>query len=138
MEKGKTMKTIIATIKPVHLGDIRSGRKLYEMRKTCPKETPFRVLCCESGSGGNILAEFLVSAPVKVRPLVWPELVRRACVSMVMAEEYADGKEIWFWDVTNMIDYCTTKGCRVRNVSEFGLKRPPQSWCYVRGTEDVK
>ena len=125
------MKTIIATIKPVHLGNIRSGKKLYEMRKTCPKEIPFRVLCCESGSGGKILAEFEVQAPMKVIPLVWPELVGGACVSMAMAEGYAKGKEIWFWDVNNMIDYCTTKGYRVRNISEFGLKRAPQSWCYV-------
>ena len=49
-----------------------------------------------------------------------------------MAEEYAAGKPVWFWDVNNLIDYCSTKGYRVRNVSEFGLKRAPQSWCYVK------
>ena len=125
------MLTIIATIKPQHLGNIRSGRKLREMRKTCPKAVPCRVLCCESGSGGKILAEFTMDCPMQVRPQEWPELVNDACVTMEMAEEYAAGKEIWFWDVTNMIDYCSTKGYRVRNIAEFGLKRPPQSWCYV-------
>lgn len=129
------MKTIIATIKPEHLGNIRSGKKLYEMRKTCPVEVPFRVLCCESRSGGKILAEFEVHNPVKVRPLVWPELVRGACVSMYDAEGYAKGKDIWFWDVNNMIDYCSTKGYRVRCITEFGLNRPPQSWCYARTEE---
>ena len=126
------MKTIIATIKPVHLGDIRSGKKLYEIRKTCPKEMPFRVLCCESGSGGKILAEFMVYSAAKIRPILWPEVVREACVPMYMAEEYAKGKEIFFWQIVNMIDYCNAKGYRVRNVSEFGLKRAPQSWCYVK------
>ena len=125
------MLTIVATIKPVHLGNIRSGKKQQEMRKTCPKVVPFRVLCCQSGSGGKILAEFEVYSPVKVRPLSLPAIVGEACVTMQEAEEYAGGKEVWFWDVKNMIDYCSTKGYRVRNISEFGLKRAPQSWCYV-------
>lgn len=125
------MLTIIATIKPQHLCNIRAGLKLYEMRKTCPAEVPFRVLCCQSQSGGEIFAEFVVESPKKVRPLVWPELVRGACVLMHEAEGYANGKEIWFWDINSMIDYCSTKGHRVRNIAEFGLKRAPQSWCYV-------
>lgn len=125
------MLTVIATIKPQHLGNIRAGLKLYEMRKTCPKEVPFRVLCCQSQSGGKILAEFVVKAPEKGQPSVLHEKVFNACVFMHEAKEYANGKEIWFWDVTNVIDYCSTKGYRVRNISEFGLKRAPQSWCYV-------
>lgn len=125
------MRTIIATIKPQHLINIRTGKKSYEMRKTCPKGVPFRVLCCESGSGGQIKAEFVVTSPVKVRPIIWPELVQAACVPMEMAEIYANGKDIWFWNITKMVDYCTVKGCRKRNISELGLSRPPQSWCYV-------
>lgn len=125
------MKTIIATIKPRHLINVRSGRKLYEMRKTCPKEVPFRVLCCQSGSGGQIVAEFEVREPIKANPLIWPELVNKSCVSMQDAGYYAAGKQIWFWDINNMVDYCSMKGHRIRNVSEFGLKRAPQSWCYV-------
>lgn len=131
------MLTIIATIKPQHLDNIRARLKLYEIRKTCPKEVPFRVLCCQSKSGGKILAEFEVQAPMKVRPLVWPELVRGACLFMHEAEIYAAGKEVWFWDINNMIDYCSEKGYRVRNVSEFGLKRAPQSWCYVEDLQDA-
>ena len=130
------MLTIIATIKPQHLGNIRAGLKLYEMRKTCPKDVPFRVLCCQSGSGGKILAEFIVHCPMQVKVREWPELVRGACVFMHEAEEYAAGKEVWFWDINDMIDYCSTKGYRVRNVSEFGLKRAPQSWCYVEELKD--
>ena len=125
------MRTIIATIKEEHLRNIRSGRKLREMRKTCPKALPVRVLCCQSQSGGQILAEFIMDSPMQVRPAEWPELVNDACVTMDVAEEYANGKPVWFWDVTNMIDYCSTKGYRVRNISEFGLKRAPQSWCYA-------
>ena len=126
------MKTIIVTIKPEYLNDIRSGKKKYEMRKSCPAELPFRALCCESGSGGKILAEFVVDAALQEYPGDCPGVVADTCVSMEMAEEYAAGKEVWFWNVTNMIDYCSTKGHRVRHISEFGLKRAPQSWCYAK------
>ena len=126
------MRTIIVTVKPVHLNDIRSGKKKFEIRKSCPMEVPFRALCCESGSGGKILAEFVVEAPIRKDPRRYPELVACSCVSMEMAEEYAGGKEVWFWHISQMIDYCSTKGYRVRHISEFGLKRAPQSWCYVK------
>ena len=53
------MQTIIMTIKPYHLRNIRMGIKKGELRKSFPKiELPFRVLLCESGSGGQIKAEF--------------------------------------------------------------------------------
>lgn len=127
------MLTIIATIKPEHLGNIRSGKKLFEMRKTCPKSVPFRVLCCQSKSGGEILAEFVVKAPICVKPPVpfTTKLMEKTCITADAAEQYAAGGTVWFWDVRDMIDYCSTKGYRVRNVAEFGLKRAPQSWCYV-------
>ena len=127
------MLTIIATIKSQHLGNIRAGRKFHEMRKTCPSAVPFKVLFCQSGSGGKILAECIVDHPMQVSLYDgWPELIHSACVSVKEAEAYAAGKPVWFWDINNMIDYCSTKGYRVRNVSEFGLKRAPQSWCYVK------
>ena len=132
------MLTIIATIKPQHLGNIRAGLKLYEMRKTCPKEAPFKVLCCQSQSGGKILAEFIVRSPIYVKPPVpvTQKLIQGTCVTEEAAEQYAAGGPVWFWDINNMVDYCSTKGYRVRNVSEFGLNRAPQSWCYVEELND--
>ena len=126
------MRTIILPIKPIHLNDIRSGKKKYEVRKGCPSELPFRALCCQSGSGGKILAEFIVRTALQEYPAERPDLVAASCITMKMAEEYAAGKEVWFWGVSDMIDYCSTKGQRVRHISEFGLKRVPQSWCYVK------
>ena len=126
------MRTIIVTVKPVHLNDIRSGKKKFEIRKSCPAELPFLALCCQSGSGGKILAEFVVDAAYQEYPEDCPGLVADACVSREMAEEYAAGKEVWFWHISQMIDYCSTKGHRVRHISEFGLKRAPQSWCYAK------
>ena len=134
------MKTIIATIKPGHLINIRRGVKEFEIRKTTPKEAPFRVLLCESGSGGQIKAEFVCDTvlPVDVTfsgiVKLW-DLLRldRACITHdEMAIYIGQGRTGYAWSITEMVDYCNTKGQRVRHISEYGLKRPPQSWQYVK------
>ena len=143
------MKTIIATIQPVHLGNIRSGNKKFEIRKTLPEPLknghPLRCLCCESGSGGQIKAEFIIDK-VKIEtldgflqrnngnidPLAY---IYGTCVQWKYLCDYMSNRQlqpIYFWHISNMIDYCNTKGYRVRNISEFGLKRPPQSWQFVK------
>lgn len=126
------MITIIATIKPEHLSNIRSGMKKYEVRKTVPiKGFPFRVLCCESGSGGDIKAEFTVDT---VLSGIGFRNARCAgtCLDWGQLRDYIGDGVFYEWHITNMIDYCSAKDHRVRNVSEFGLKRAPQSWCYVK------
>lgn len=125
------MVTIIATIKPMHLGNIRGGEKLCEIRKTCPKKIPFKVLCCESGSGGKIKAEFIVNSVKYGTPFAYIDEIERACVPMSDVIDYANDNEIYFWNITSMVDYCSAKGYKVRNISEFGLKRAPQSWQYL-------
>jgi hypothetical protein len=143
------METIIATIQPAHLGNIRSGKKLFEIRKTLPAPLkishPVRCLCCESGSGGQIKAEFIID---KAHIETLDGFLRRnngnidpwayidgTCVQWKLLCDYMNNRPlqpIYFWHISNMIDYCNTKGYRVRNISEFGLKRPPQSWQYVK------
>jgi predicted transcriptional regulator len=137
-----SLNTIIATIKPVHLGNIRRGIKRYEIRKTFPvkERAPVRVLLCESGSGGFIKAEFVCDYVVPVQVFEngsiqnWEasKLVL-SCISYdEMAAYIGSGKVGFAWHITDMIDYCNTKGQRVRHISEYGLKRPPQSWQYVK------
>ena len=138
------MTTIIATIKPQHLGNIRSGKKVYEIRKTAPKaELPIRVLCCESGSGGQIKCEFTIDhivedsldALYKRSPSILPfHNLIGTCLTVGELQNYVNRsltQPYYMWHITNMIDYCSAKGCRVRNISEFGLTRPPQSWQYM-------
>lgn len=138
------MKTIIMTIKPYWLHDIRVGKKTLEIRKTAPKP-PFRVLCCESGSGGKIKAEFTCD---EVLPVVvfengsiqhwnYAGLERAQIRYQEMAAYIGYGKTGYAWHITNMIDYCCTKGQRVRNINEFGLKRAPQSWQYLQIDSEV-
>lgn len=137
------MKTIIATIKAVHLANIRRGIKTFEVRKSSPfAEPPFRVLLCESATGGMIKAEFVcdyvrcLRLDNKGMPIMhMPVTPERCCLSMYELQQYARGKELYCWHISQMVDYCNTKGQRVRNISEYGLKRPPQSWQYVKEGE---
>lgn len=134
------METIIATIKPVHLGNIRRGVKLLEIRKTVPRLAPFRVLLCESGSGGQIKAEFVCDTVLPVKVFEdgaiqhWINYgLYAACITYdEMAAYIGYGRTGYAWNITKMVDYCNTKGQRVRHISEYGLKRPPQSWQYVK------
>lgn len=136
------MKTIIMTIKPCYLNAIRNGRKTLEIRKTSP-EAPFRVLCCESGSGGKIKAEFICDRVTKVNVFEngtiqhweYNSLERAQITYEEMAEYIGFGRSGYALHIINMIDYCTTKGQKIRNIGEFGLKRPPQSWQYLRTEE---
>ena len=43
-------------------------------------------------------------------------------------EEYGKGKDLYAWHIDNLEIYDKPK-----ELSEFGLKRPPQSWCYIEG-----
>lgn len=45
-------------------------------------------------------------------------------------EKYANGGDVYGWRISGLVIYDKPK-----ELSEFGLSRPPQSWCYV---EEVK
>lgn len=134
------MRTIIASIRTCMLHKIRIGEKKYEVRKNSPWcDPPFRVLLCESGSGGKIKAEFVcdyvrcghiapngdLMLPVGIAP-------KDCCLRLTELDAYSGGKPLYFWHVSEVVDYCSTKGQRVRNISEFGIRRPPQSWQYLK------
>lgn len=125
------MKTIIATIKPIHLGNIRRGVKTVEVRRNRPNcEHPFKVLCCESGSNGQIKAEFVCKDIITLtRHFVGIAESHGLCLREDEFLDYMGDKPFLYgWCISGMIDYCSTKGYCVRNISEFGLKRAPQSW----------
>lgn len=122
------MQTIMITIKPHYLRYILSGAKTFELRKTCPKHFPFRVLCCESQSGGEVKGEFICDRAMHAFPEDFPDLVRDSCVSMDNALAYADGGKLYFWHISDVRRYAP----RSKNISDYGIKRPPQSWQYVK------
>lgn len=53
--------------------------------------------------------------------------LEKTCLTKYEFENYGYDKTLYGWHISNLKIYDTPKDIR-----EFGLKRPPQSWCYVR------
>lgn len=126
------LKTVVLTIKPKHLRRIVSGEKRVELRKSVPEcGAPFRVVCCASGTGGDVVGEFIcdrVTRHTKATPL----LAEMACIKMDMLDRYMGvAQAVYAWRVTGYIDYAAQD--RVKHVTDYGMRRAPRSWCYARG-----
>ena len=130
---------IMLTVKPRHIANMRKGRKKYELRKSRPAKPggrDCRVFICESGSGGQVVAEFTCPAMPEMTTVDATRVAVWACVGEEDVERYrADGR-LFGWLVTHFIDY-KAEG-RVQHITDFGLTCPPQSWCYVREARECK
>ena len=51
---------------------------------------------------------------------------RYSCVEMDEFIEYSNGNDLYAWNISDLKIYD-----KPRELSEFGMNRPPQSWCYV-------
>lgn len=49
------------------------------------------------------------------------------CLTAEQMKKYAGGKRLYGWHLRDVVIYKKPK-----SLAEFGLKRPPQSWCYVK------
>ena len=49
-----------------------------------------------------------------------------ACLTVDDLDKYGNGKRLWGWHISNYKWYRDAK-----TLADFGLKHPPQSWCYV-------
>ena len=133
----KKMKTILMSIQAAHNANIECGNKTSELRTKPPKiEPPFRVLTYESGLDGR---HKVVNEWICDRMTTWlmymglpGHLSIVACVSNEYIWKYSNGgkKNITEMKISGLKIYDTPK-----DLSEYGLKRPPQSWCYVESEE---
>ena len=54
------------------------------------------------------------------------DVLRETCLSRSMLFDYAKGKPVYGWHISDLIIYD-----KPIDLSDFGIKRPPQSWCHV-------
>lgn len=138
------MPDIMLTIKPRHLRHMKEGRKKYELRKTrptlCKLANHFtRIWCCESGSGGRVVATFRTRAYQDMTKASDRKIAELACITEDEVRGYRQSgrSRMYGWLVEDFEDIKGTD--RERHIADFGLKRPPQSWCYCHdqrgGTE---
>lgn len=58
------------------------------------------------------------------------EIREKSCLTLWDFMDYLNGKDGYGWHISDLVTYDKPK-----ELSEFGLKRAPQSWCYVEGGE---
>lgn len=123
------MNTIMLTIRKRHWNHIKSGCKRYELRRNRPAaKMPIRVLCCVSGTGGQVFGEFMVLDAREAR--VNDRLAQSACVTIEELEAYRADGLLYAWSISrgSVLAYK-----RPKHIADYGVERVPQSWCYVKG-----
>lgn len=158
--KEDTMKSVMLSIKPEWCELIASGRKTIEVRKSSPKhDIPFKcyIYCTAQKHGvkdlleihsskgeihkanGKVIGEFIcdrfdaitiVDTPVmeyiQVNGKASITITDDTCLAIDALSKYANGETLYGWHISNLVIYDKPK-----ELMEFGLSRPPQSWCYV-------
>lgn len=66
--------------------------------------------------------------PLFKQPFTGQWNMEETCLTQKQLENYSCGKQLYGWSLRDVKIYKEPK-----RIEEFGLKRPPQSWCYVKG-----
>ena len=127
-------KAVMLSIRPEWCAKIAFGEKTVEVRKTRPKiELPFKCYIYETKARMNIIGEFVcyrffpVSHNYRQYVKLLHDLHLYPCMTDREIENYLGNRNGYIWQITDVVIYDTP-----RSLSDFGLKRPPQSWCYVQ------
>lgn len=87
---------------------------------------------------GSIVGEFVCNFVTHSNEHLFDEnkitmqkLMKSSCMTFDEINNYRHGKDIFAWHISDLKIYDEPK-----ELSTFGLKRPPQSWCYVDRLEE--
>lgn len=140
-------KAVLISIQPKWCELIANGKKTVEVRKSRPKlETPFKCyIYCTKAPKGWLRVDTMIQLDTKVIgefvcdnierfdvpfPAYQNELDKRimdkSCLKYSQLHRYAGHNCLYGWNISNLVVYETPK-----ELSEFHVARPPQSWCYV-------
>lgn len=171
------MKSVMISIQPKWCELIASGCKTMELRKSVPKlERPFKVyIYCTRPKfrrgerarlsaknryyidlwAGKVIGEFVCDGILYDCEMANADIAEnRSIVRREKIFEYSGGKEVYGWNISDLVIYeeprpltdFAVMECLWHNIRNHGcidasgercldcrLKRPPQSWCYVEG-----
>ena len=133
---------ILISIRPKYVDLIRSGQKKDEIRKTRPARLSvtsfYRVYIYQTG-GGGVVGTFVLRDVTYVQAYVDTDGVRRL-TNTTFLQHCLDDSELfeylynesgrkssgWAWHISELQMFE-----KAMKLEQFGLKRPPQSWCYL-------
>ena len=151
-------KAVMISIRPKWCNLIESGKKTIEVRKTRPKiKAPFKcyIYCtkdkhdrfiCRGGDdmpfdvgNGNVIGEFVCDAviPMSIKysdpnsKLALKEFPYTCLTDKQIIDYLGNGVGGYGWHISDLKIYDQPKELR-----EFNISRPTQSWCYVEKLEE--
>ena len=132
-------KSVLISIRPNWCAKIANEEKTVEVRKNRPKiQTPFKcyIYCTLFGNviwrngtpcNGKVMGEFICDEIITdVRGENTDILCNYGCLSFDELKQYGGNKTLYGWHISELKIYG-----KPIELSELGLARPPQSWCYV-------
>ena len=146
---------VMISVRPEWVNKIVVREKILEVRKTAPVlEHKFKVYiyCTKHFKGkgaaifergykdrlGKVVGEFTCKTIDRV-DIPYPAFQNRldkkytkgSCVPYYELHRYAYHDDLYFWYIDDLVIFDNPK-----NLSDFGMKRPPQSWCYVEQMQE--
>lgn len=124
----KIEKCVLLSLKPQWWELIRSGEKTLEIRRTRPTGVvlPVRVIVYVSEPINMIVGEFLSGYFIRNSRSNFPNLPRRSRVPLDELTRYANGNDLFAWDVSDVTEYE-----QKMSLESMGIKDPPQEWRYM-------
>lgn len=143
-------KSVLISIRPNWCEKIASGYKTLEIRKTRPKlQPPFKCYIYQTMTGyvskskendilvpiayGKVIGEFVcdeIERIVAPYPAYQKEplerILKESCIPYYDLHRYAYHDDAFGWHISDLKIYDTPK-----QLADFGLSRPPQSWRYI-------
>lgn len=125
------MVEIVASIRPEWIRRIFKHKKLAEIRKSMPQCIyPIKIYWYETKVGrGAVVGESICFLAAKVEHFT--DVTAASCLSEWELKSYSNGKSLYAWFLAKTVEYE-----QPRPLSDFGLNRPPQSWCYVKRSDE--
>lgn len=128
------MQEVLLSLHSEYWDLIKNGQKTIEVRKVAPKQVsfPFRVIVYVTG-GVGVVGKFDCDSIIRKREYMPTILVNGSCLTEEELLYYSRGRGLCGWHVQegSVCEYEMPIPLELAT----GLKRPPQSWCYLRKTE---
>ena len=143
------MKSVMLSIQPKWVEKIVNGEKTIEVRKSAPKEVPFKAYIYETKGAtempwvdedghfiykgrGQVIGEFICDKVMFLTPLglrgfeMRDEILKSICLTNDDLNAYGGLKTLYGWHISDLKIYDTPM-----LLEELGVDKAPQSWRYV-------
>jgi len=127
------MTDIILSIHPEHAENILSGKKTLEIRKSEPKRAVWgdTIYLYETAPISKVVGSCRLMGCMEYSGYDYSgNIANKACISVPDLRFYmakAKCRKVYLWHIDSPYRFTTPI-----HISNYGLTRPPQSFCYVK------